>query len=145
MNKLFVKLSITATVCGLLWAAPTLAQNAQIKEPPDLEMTLEDMAILGWTTDTPKTPPFEQFAVAHCGTSPDSMNQEWTSHIRMNACHSQTRWRVRLTGLNPETTYYCTVTSRDGHGNPTSAQSDPYSFTTAPVGQRIVKKGQPQQ
>ena len=155
MNKLLLKLSITATAGGLLCASPTLAQtaatanapapknpNVTIKQAPSLEMALDDMAILRWTTGNPGGSP-EQFAVADCGTDPGALNQEVKSHIRLNRNHEDTMWRVRITGLKPNTTYYCTVTSREANGTSSGPTSDVYSFTTPGPGERIVKFPQP--
>ena len=105
----------------------------------------DDLAILRWTTTAPAGLASEQFAVARCGESPDSMDQEWKSHIRVNRSHSETMWRVRIENLKPLTTYYCKVTSRAANGNTTGPESDLYQFTTPAEGGRIVKYGQPQQ
>ena len=156
MNELLMKLSLAATIGGLLCASPTFAQdamnpnapapktpNVQILEKPMLEMALEDTGILRWTTDNPGGSP-EQFAVADCGTAPNALNHEWKSHIRLNKSHEQTMWRVRLTGLTPNTNYYCTVTSKDANGTPTGPTSDVYQFETPGPGGRTINVPQPQ-
>jgi hypothetical protein len=155
VNKVLLKLSLAATIGGLLGASPTFAQNAQnanapapknpnvqILEKPMLEMALEDMAILRWMTDNPGGSP-AQFAVADCGTDPNALNHEWKSHIRLNQGHDETMWRVSVTGLTPNTNYYCTVTSEEFNGTPSGPRSDVVQFTTPGVGDRIVNVGQP--
>ncbi len=156
MNKLLVKLPLAAMIAGLLCANPSFAQdaqnpnapapknpNVQITEKPMLEMALEDMAILRWTTDNPGGSP-EQFAVADCGTDPNALNHEWKSHIRLNQGHGETMWRVRISGLAPNTNYYCTVASEDANGTPTGPRSDVYQFTTPGPGGRTINVPQPQ-
>jgi hypothetical protein len=156
VNKLLVKLLWAATIGGLLCASPTFAQNAQnanapapknanvqITQQPMLEMALEDMAILRWTTDNPGGSPV-QFSVAHCGTNPSALNQEWKSHIRLNQGHPDTMWRVRITGLQPSTTYYCTVTSEDPNGTPSGPTSGVVQFETPSPGGRVINVQQPQ-
>ncbi|MBV8521843.1 MAG: fibronectin type III domain-containing protein [Acetobacteraceae bacterium] len=151
MNKLLVKLQMAAMAGGVLCASSTLAQdnsasnpqNVQMTQPVDVEIVRDDMCILRWATSAPAGPASDQFAIARCGERPDSMDQEWKSHIHVNKGHSETRWRVRIQNLKPQTTYYCKVTSRDGNGNNTGPESDLYQFTTMEEGGRYVKYGQP--
>ena len=148
MSKLFVKLSVTATIGGLLCVSPGFAQNtapaAQMTQAPEVEIMHDDTAILRWKTTAPAGPSSEQFAIARCGESPDSLGPEWKSHIRVNKTHSETMWRVRIENLKPQTTYYCKVTSRDANGNNTGPESDLCQFTMPGPGERVVHYGQPQ-
>jgi hypothetical protein len=148
VNKLLVTLSVAAAVGCLMSASPAVAQstsapknsNVVITTPPQLEIAWGQTAILSWDTTSPGGYP-DQFAVAHCGTDPNALNQLAKSHIRVNLAHPHTRWRVRITGLKPQTTYYCTVTSTDGNGASTGPISSVYPFTMPALGERL----QPQQ
>lgn len=118
MNKLPLRLS--AMVGGLLCVSlaqmlsPTAkAQSVAIIQQPNLESAYDDTAILRWTTTTPRGSA-EHFAVAQYGTTSNGLTQTAKSHVRINAGHSDTIFRVRIDGLQPRTTYYYKVTSTGG-------------------------------
>jgi phosphodiesterase/alkaline phosphatase D-like protein len=147
VNKLLLKLSMTATVGCLLWASPTLAQmpapkaqNVQITKQPSLEIAYDDVCIISWDTNNPGGPP-DQFAVVHYGEQPNALTQTAQSHIRLNQGRPDTRWRVRITGLKPNTHYFYTVTSKEANGTGSGPQSSLGEFTTPPPGQRIQPPG----
>lgn len=149
MNKLPLKLSVTAMVGGLLCVSlaqmlsPTAkAQSVAIIQQPNLESAHDDAAILRWTTTTPRGSA-EHFAVVQYGTTPNALSQTAKSHIRINSGHSDTIFRVRIDGLQPQTTYYYKVTSTGGDGTSDGVQSDVNQFTTPPPGQRIMNYPQP--
>jgi hypothetical protein len=64
------------------------------------------------------------------------------SHIRLNRSHPETVFRVRISGLKPQTTYYYWVTSMGGDGTSDGVKSAVKKFTTAAPGQRIVAEVQ---
>jgi phosphodiesterase/alkaline phosphatase D-like protein len=149
MNKLPVKLSVTAMVGGLLCVSlaqmlsPTAkAQSVAIIQQPNLESAHDDTAILRWTTTTPRGST-EHFAVVQYGTTSNALTQTAKSHVRINAGHSDTIFRVRIDGLQPQTTYYYKVTSTGGDGTSDGVESDVNQFTTPPPGQRIINYPQP--
>ena len=142
MNKLPLKLSVTAMVGGLLCVSlaqmlsPTAkAQSVAIIQQPNLESAHDDAAILRWTTTTPRGSA-EHFAVVQYGTNPNALTQTAKSHVRINSGHSDTIFRVRIDGLQPQTTYYYTVTSMGSDGVSDGEKSPVKQFTTPGPGGR---------
>jgi hypothetical protein len=150
VNKLLVKLSMTATVGGLLCASPTLAQmspaaknaSVTITSQPTLEIAYDDICIIRWTITNPGGSD-DHFGVVNYGTSPDSLDQKAKSHIRLNRGHAEAMFRVRMAGLKPGTTYYFKVTSTEANDTSDGAESDVGQFTTPAPGQRIERFPQP--
>src|ERR1700730_13114851 len=114
MNRLFLNLAIAATVGSLLSYNPTVAQvlppakkaaRVEITEGPALELPHDDLAILRWTTKKPGGSD-DHFVLVHYGTDPKNLNQIAKSQIRLNRAHVETIFRVRVSGLEPRTTYY---------------------------------------
>ena len=105
------------------------ASNARIIEPPQLESTRDNWAIVRWTISNPGGAD-EHFAVAHYGTTPDHLDREARSHIRLNQNHPTTVFRVLLTGLKPGTTYYYKVDSVGGAGVDDNVKSALAHFKT---------------
>jgi phosphodiesterase/alkaline phosphatase D-like protein len=66
----------------------------------------------------------------HYGTTPKEEKQTAKSHIRLNQGHSYTVFRVRVTDLQPHTTYYYTVDSASANGMSDGVSSPVKSFTT---------------
>jgi Purple acid Phosphatase, N-terminal domain len=135
VNKLLLTLSIAA-FGGLLCAGPTLAQ-VTMKAGPSLEIAHDGIVILQWVTNNPGGAD-DHLAVALYGLSPDALTETATSPIRLNAGHADTRFRVRLTGLKPGTTYYYKVTTMGKDGKSDLWESDVNQFVTPAAGQRIV-------
>ena len=104
---------------------------------PALELALDDLAIVRWTSTNPGGDD-EHFAVAHYGTDPRDLSQTAKSHIRLNRAHPETIFRVRIPYLKPQTTYYYWVTSMGGNGKSDGVKSAVNHFTTPGPGQRIV-------
>jgi hypothetical protein len=105
------------------------ASHITITEGPAPELIESSWAILRWTSNNPGGAD-EHFAVAHFGTAPQQLDQTARSHIRLNRTHSETIFRVRLTGLQPKTTYYYTVDSMGGDGFDDHVKSRELHFTT---------------
>jgi hypothetical protein len=160
MTRLFVKLAMVAIVGGVLWSSPTVAQmhppamlppakKAEILPPakkaehvkiikaPTLEIAVDDLAIVRWTTTNPGGSD-EHFGVVHYGTDPSNLWQIAQSHIRLNRNHPDTIFRVRIPGVKPETTYYYWVSSIESNGRGDGVKSTVYHFTTPAPGKRIV-------
>jgi hypothetical protein len=92
MNRLLVKLAITAAAGGLLFSNPTGAQilppqkraeHVEITKAPELEAAVDDMAIVRWTTTNPRGDD-EHYGVVHYGTDPEDLSQTAKGHIRLN-------------------------------------------------------------
>jgi phosphodiesterase/alkaline phosphatase D-like protein len=144
MNKLLLRLLITAAAGSLLSSNPLVAQPSpttpktariQITEGPALESSKDDSAIIRWTSNNPGGTD-EHFGVVHYGTDPNSLTETAKSHIRLNPGHSYTVFRVRLDDLKPGTTYYYTVGSMGANGTNDGTKSTVKQFTTT---------GEPQQ
>src|SRR6516165_4217140 len=102
MNRLLLKLAITAAAGSLLYSNPIGAQkraeHVEITKPPDLEIAHDDLAIIRWTSTNPGGDD-EHFAVVHYGTDPKDLSQTTKSPIRLNRTHPETIFRVRIDGL----------------------------------------------
>ena len=138
MNKLLLRLAITAAAASLLCSnrmaaqpTPTAAKTAraQITEGPSLESSKDNWAIITWTSNNPGGNE-EHFGVVHYGTDPKSLSQTAKSHIRLNPSHSYTVFRVRVDDLKPGTTYYYTVGSMGAGGADDGTKSAVKQFTT---------------
>jgi Purple acid Phosphatase, N-terminal domain len=146
MTRHFAKLAIVALVGGVLSSNAAVAQilppakkaeHVKIIEGPSLELALDDLAIVRWTSTNPGGDD-EHFAVAHYGTAPGDLSQTAKSHIRLNRTHPETIFRVRIPGLKPQTTYYYWVTSIGADGRNDGVKSTVNKFTTPAPGQRIA-------
>jgi hypothetical protein len=124
MTRHFAKLAIVALVGGILSSSPAVAQilppakqaeHVKIIKGPALEIALDSLAIVRWTSTNPGGDD-DHFAIAHFGTDPSDLSQTAKSHIRLNRAHPETIFRVRIPGLKPQTTYYYWVTSMGGDG-----------------------------
>jgi phosphodiesterase/alkaline phosphatase D-like protein len=138
MNKLLLKLAITAAAGTLLSSNPIVAQlspttpkaaRVQITQGPELEMAKQYLTIIRWTTNNPGGSP-DHFGIVHYGTDPNNLSQTAKSPIRLNPSHSSTIFRVRIQGLKPATTYYYTVASEDANGTSDGVIREIKRFTT---------------
>jgi hypothetical protein len=152
MNRLLVKLAITAAVGSLFSSNPIVAQNpppapkaahVEITKPPALEIAHDDLAIIRWTITNPGGDD-DHYAVARYGTDPEDLSQTAKNHIRLNRAHTETIFRVRIQGLNPQTTYYYKVTSMGYDGKSDGVESSVNHFTTPAPGQVTSAQLQPE-
>ena len=146
MTRLFAKLAMVVIAGSVLSPRPTAAQllppakkaeHIVIIKGPALELALDDLAIVRWTSTDPGGDD-DHFAIAHFGTDPSDLSQTAKSHIRLNRTHPETIFRVRISGLKPQTTYYYWVTSMGADGRSDGVKSAVNKFTTPARGQRIV-------
>ena len=151
MNRLLVKLAITAAAGGLLFSNPVVAQilppqkraqQVEITKGPELESAVSYMAIVRWTTTNPRGDD-EHYGIVRYGTDPEDLSQTAKGHIRLNRAHPETIFRVRMEDLKPQTTYYYKVTSMDSGGESDGLESPVSQFTTPAPGERVVRYGQP--
>ena len=138
MNKLLLKLAITAAAGSLLSSNPMVAQlspttpkaaRVRITQGPELELAKEYLTIIRWTTNNPGGTP-DHFGIVHYGTDPNNLSQTAKSPIRLNPSHTSTIFRVRIQGLKPATTYYYKVDSMDSRGTSDGVASPISAFTT---------------
>jgi Purple acid Phosphatase, N-terminal domain len=151
MIRHFAKLAIVALVGGVLSSSPAVAQilppakqaeHVKIIKGPALEIALDSLAIVRWTSTNPGGDD-DHFAIAHFGTDPSDLSQTAKSHIRLNRTHPETIFRVRISGLKPQTTYYYWVTSMGADGRNDPAKSSINKFTTPAPGRVIITDPQP--
>ena len=141
MNKLLLRLAITATAGSLLSLHPMVAQlspttpktaRVRITQGPEVELSKSFLTIIRWTTNNPGGSP-EHYGVIHYGTDPKKLSQSAQSPIRLNPNHPTTVFRVRMDDLKPGTTYYYAVSSVESNGTDDGMKSTIKQFTT-PVG-----------
>jgi phosphodiesterase/alkaline phosphatase D-like protein len=149
MNTLLRALALATMGTTLLCANYGAAQTAQIPAPakrperveitkgPDLEITNDQFTIIRWNTNNPGGADVH-YGIVQYGTDPNDLSRTAKSPIRINRAHTHTTFRVRITGLKPQTTYYYRVTSEDSTGTSDSVKSTVSKFTTPAPGERIV-------
>ena len=151
MNRLFAKLAIAGTVGCLLSANSIIAQilppaksaaHVEITKGPELELARDNLTIIRWTSTNPGGDD-DHLGVVHYGTDPQDLSQTAKSPIRLNQGHPETIFRVRLTGLQPQTTYYYKVTSMGADGKSDGFESPVSQFTTPAPGEQILAYPQP--
>ena len=149
MNKLLLKLAITAAVGSLLPSNPMVAQvspttsktaRVRITQGPELELAREHLTIIRWTTNNPGGSP-EHYGIVYYGTDPKNLNQTAKSPIRLNPGHPSTVFRVRIDDPMPGTTYYYTVSSMESNGTDDGTKSTVKQFTTPGEPQRAGRYG----
>jgi len=151
MNRLLVKLAITAAAGSLLCSSPIGAQilplqkkaeHVEITKEPELEIAFDDTAIVRWSTTNPRGDD-EHYGVVHYGTDPEDLSQTAKGHIRLNRTHRETIFRVRMVDLKPQTTYYYKVSSIGADGESDGVEGLISQFTTPAPGQVINNYPQP--
>jgi hypothetical protein len=144
MNKLLLKLAITAIAGSLLFLSPMVAQvspttpkaaRVRITHGPEIELSRSFLTIITWTTNNPGGSP-EHYGIVHYGTDPKNLSQTAKSPLRLNPSHPSTIFRVRMDDLKPGTTYYYTVGSMESNGRDDGTKSAVKQFTTPTEPQR---------
>jgi phosphodiesterase/alkaline phosphatase D-like protein len=145
MNKQHLTLAIVTTAGALFSFQPAAAQilsplkkvqHVQITKAPDLELAIDHLTIIRWTTNNPGGSDVH-YGVVHYGTDPRDLSQTAKSPIRLNHGHPFTTFRVRMDDLKPRTTYYYRVTSEESNGTSDGVKSTVGKFTTPGPGERI--------
>jgi phosphodiesterase/alkaline phosphatase D-like protein len=140
MNKLLLRLAITAAASGLLSSNSMVAQlspttpkaaSVRITQGPEIELAKDFLTIIRWTTNNPGGSP-EHYGIVHYGTDPKNLSQTAKNPITLNPNHPATLFRVRVEGLKPGTTYYYTVESEESNGKSDRVKSTVKQFTTEP-------------
>ena len=120
MNRLLVKLAITAAVGSLLFSSPIAAQNpppapkaehVEITKGPALEISHDDLLpIIRWTTNNPGGDD-DHYAVVHYGTDPNDLEPDGEKSHPAQPRPSGDDFPGAAGRLKPATTYYYKVTS----------------------------------
>jgi hypothetical protein len=149
MNRLLMKLAITAMAGSLLSSNPMAGQvspttkraaSVRITEGPAPERADDYLTIIRWTTNNPGGSP-EHYGIVRYGTNPKDLSLIAKSPIRLNPDHSHTIFRVRIEGLKPRTTYYYTVESAESTGKSDGVKSAVKQFTTDPQPRAASARG----
>jgi phosphodiesterase/alkaline phosphatase D-like protein len=151
MNRRLASLAILGAVASVLFSNPSVAQllspqrraeHVELTKGPELEIAYDDTAIVRWTTTNPRGSD-EHYGIVHYGTDPENLSQTAKGQIRLNRAHPETIFRVRLQGLQPQTTYYYKVSSIGADGQSDGVESPVSHFTMPPPGERIINYPQP--
>jgi hypothetical protein len=132
MNRALVAFAISV-LSGSLSAqeSPTTPKTLQVRiiQGPKMELAMEHLTIVSWTTNNPGGSPVH-YGIVHYGRDPKSLIETAKSPIRLNPDHSSTVFRVRLDNLEPQTTYYYAVDSMEATGKSDGVKSSVKHFTT---------------
>jgi hypothetical protein len=151
MNTPQLALAIVTTIGALLPFQPADAQilpprekatRVQITKSPELELAIDHLTIIRWTTNNPGGSDVH-YGIVQYGTDPKNLSQTAKSPIRLNHFHQDTTFRVRLEDLKPRTTYYYRVTSEESGGTSDGVKSAVGKFTTPAPGERIPRDTKP--
>ena len=146
MNTLLLAVTILSTIGSLLFSNPPEAQllppakeaaHVKIIEGPALELAHDDQAIVRWTISNPGGSD-DHFGVVHFGTDAKNLGRRAESHIRLNRAHSETTFRVRISGLQPGTTYYYRIALIESDGRSDGVTSTVNRFTMPGRGGRLL-------
>jgi phosphodiesterase/alkaline phosphatase D-like protein len=125
----FACLSLLHFPAARVMAAAPTPNVAQITAGPELESSNESMAIIRWTTTNPGGTDLH-YGIVHYGTDAMNLSQIAKSPNRRNPSHPDMIFRVRIAGLNPQTTYYYTVESTGATGVNDGVSSPIRTFKT---------------
>src|SRR6202051_4529901 len=121
INASRLTLAIISMAAGLLFVQPRLARAgegsspAQANATPAVESVTDTLAFIRWTTPNPGGT-ILHYAVVHFGKDPNHLDLTAQSPTRINQSHSEMVFRVRMGDLEPGTTYYYKVSSRQADG-----------------------------
>jgi Purple acid Phosphatase, N-terminal domain len=99
-------------------------QPVRIIDGPRVEGTGDSWAVIAWTTNASSS------SVVRYGTNPNSLNQTAQAPYADTEGAPQQTHRVRISNLQPHTTYYFMADSGQGEGTGTEAKSPVAQFKT---------------
>lgn len=138
MTRSLLILVSAVTIGGLFYASRAAAQlspttrkaaSVRITRGPEIERAEANFAIVRWDSNNPGGSPVH-LGIVRYGTAPEDLRQTASSPIRLNPGHSHATFRVRLDGLQPQTTYYYRVDSREANGKADGVTCTTQHFTT---------------
>jgi len=116
MKRFILTFAFVVTFAGLrsaddlvIAAVPT-HKAAQLTAGPELEVATDTFAIVHWTITNPGGTDLH-YGVVHYGIDAKNLTQVAKSPNRRNPSHPDMNFRVRIMGLNSNTTYYYKVES----------------------------------
>ena len=131
--RLAIAMSVMAM--GLLFAQPRSAcarqgsNSGQPSATPMIESVSDTLAFIRWTTRNPGGT-ILHYGVVHYGKDPNHLDLTAQSPTRINLTHPEMVFRVRMHDLEPGTTYYYKVSSKQADGVSDPATSGVSQFTT---------------
>jgi phosphodiesterase/alkaline phosphatase D-like protein len=128
MRKIFFALALSVAVCAFT-AAQTPSQQVQITNGPVIEGVGDTWAVVAWTTNAGSS------SVVRYGTDQNNLSQTAEQSYRSSNSSQGANHRVRITNLQPGTTYFFKVDSGQAQGSGTDAASNVMQFTTKAAGQ----------
>lgn len=141
--RLMIAISILAV--GLLLLHPRLSFAGEGSSPsgknvsPTVESAADTFAFIRWTTRNPRGT-ILHYSIAHYGTDPSHLDLMAVSPTRINPARSEMVFRVRMNDLQPDTTYYYTVSSTQADGTPDPVTSAVQQFKTRPTNETSAEK-----
>jgi Purple acid Phosphatase, N-terminal domain len=122
-------LTLSHCPAGGVIASASTHNSAQITAGPELESTNESAAIIRWTITNPGGTDLH-YGIVHYGTDAKNLPEVAESPNRRNPSHPDMTFRVRIVGLNSQTTYYYTVESAAATGVSDGVSSSVKTFKT---------------
>jgi hypothetical protein len=113
---------------AVMAAVPT-HKTAQLTASPELESATDTSAIIRWTIVNPGGTALH-YGVVHYGTDAKNLTQVAQSPNRRNPSNPDMIFRVRITRLNSNTTYYYKVESTGATGAGDGVSSSAKIFKT---------------
>jgi phosphodiesterase/alkaline phosphatase D-like protein len=119
MKRFILTFAVIVAIAGLVqWrfaddlviAAVPTHKAAQLTAGPEVEVATDAFAIIRWTITNPGGTDLH-YGVVHYGTDAKNLTQVAESPNRRNPSHPDMIFRVRIVGLNSNTTYYYKVES----------------------------------
>jgi phosphodiesterase/alkaline phosphatase D-like protein len=138
-------IAISVMAMGLLFVQPGRAcaregsGPAQVDVSPIVGSVADTVAFISWTTPNPGGT-ILHYAIVRYGKDPNHLDLTAESPTRINPGHSEMVFRVRTGNLEPKTTYYYKVCSRQADGISDPATSAVNQFTTRPTNRMSAEK-----
>jgi hypothetical protein len=137
MKSFIVTLAFVVVVGLIPWgfaddaavAAVSRHKATRLTAGPELESATDASAIIRWTTLNPGGTALH-YGVVHYGTDPKNLTQVAQSPNRRNPSNPDMIFRVRITRLNPNTTYYYKIESMGATGESDGVSSSVKTFKT---------------
>jgi hypothetical protein len=138
MKRFILTFALIATIAGLSWlladdpvmaAAPAHNDAQQITADPELETATDTFAIIRWSIPNPGGTALH-YGIVHFGTDAKNLTQLAKSPNRRDPSHSDMIFRVRITGLSSNTTYYYRVESAGATDRSDGVSSPVRTFKT---------------
>jgi phosphodiesterase/alkaline phosphatase D-like protein len=119
MKRFILTFAVIVAIAGLIqWrsadeiviAAVPTHKAAQLIAGPELETATDGLAVIRWAITNPGGTDLH-YGIVRYGTAPKNLDQVAKSPNRRNPSHPDMNFRVRLMGLDSNTTYYYRVES----------------------------------